>query len=54
MVHHLLILYFFFVWFVEWNSLMHRFIPHANNETSMRKEVISLNLRNELMMRHLI
>ena len=46
----------FFVWFVEWNRLMHHhLIPHKlMSSTSMRNGVIPPYLRNELMMYHLI
>jgi hypothetical protein len=46
----------FIVWFVEWNRLMHRHLIPSKLiiSTSIRNGVISQNLRNKLMMHHLI
>jgi hypothetical protein len=46
----------FFVWFVGWNRMMrHHLVPHKLIiSTGMRNEAIPPNLRNQLMMHHLI
>ena len=47
----------FLVWHMGWNRLMHQcIIPHKliTTSTSMRNGVIPINLRNKLIMHHLI
>ena len=46
----------FFVWFVGWNELIyHHLIPRTLIiSTRIKNEVIPINLRNKLMMHHLL
>jgi hypothetical protein len=55
LLHHLLTSHFF-VWFVEWNGLIHHHLIHHSYlvSTNMKNEITPPNLRNEPIIHHLI